>query len=269
MTLLGGMLALAAARSAAPRPRFQRRHDDRRRLLRPDPGGDQPRRRRARSVPIPCWPWWPIGFLGYMILDRTSRRMATRARAPRPVAARRRRGRRASRSTAFSTDSRSASPSTSRTSVGIIVAAAVLVHDFSDGINTVGIVLGKQGGVRSAFRLAAGRRGGAGDRRRLDPAAAILHGNLLGYGLALFAGFFIYISASDLLPESYHDHPTGLTTVDDDPRHRGRLRGRPPRRGVNDVRGHSGAVRGSGMTKREFWIWARREISPRHLLHQG
>jgi len=36
---------------------------------------------------------------------------------------------------------------------------------------------------------------------------------VLGGCLALFAGFFIYISASDLLPESYHDHPTGWTTA--------------------------------------------------------
>src|SRR5437763_16532482 len=35
--------------------------------------------------------------------------------------------------------------------VGAVVAAAVLVHDFSDGINPVGIVLGKKGGSRSAL----------------------------------------------------------------------------------------------------------------------
>jgi ZIP family zinc transporter len=35
----------------------------------------------------------------------------------------------------------------------------------------------------------------------------------LGVLLALFGGFFIYISASDLLPESYHDHPTRWTTA--------------------------------------------------------
>ena len=33
------------------------------------------------------------------------------------------------------------------------------------------------------------------------------------FSLALFAGFFIYISASDLLPESYHEHPTIWTTA--------------------------------------------------------
>ena len=31
--------------------------------------------------------------------------------------------------------------------------------------------------------------------------------------LALFAGFFLYIGASDLIPESYHAHPKLLTTV--------------------------------------------------------
>ena len=29
----------------------------------------------------------------------------------------------------------------------------------------------------------------------------------------LFAGFFLYIGASDLLPESFHAHPKALTTV--------------------------------------------------------
>src|SRR5271170_1124677 len=35
--------------------------------------------------------------------------------------------------------------------VGLVVAAAVLAHDFSDGINTVGVVLNRQGGIRAAF----------------------------------------------------------------------------------------------------------------------
>jgi ZIP family zinc transporter len=30
--------------------------------------------------------------------------------------------------------------------------------------------------------------------------------------LALFAGFFLYIGASDLIPESHHQHPTFWTT---------------------------------------------------------
>jgi ZIP family zinc transporter len=96
--------------------------------------------------------------------------------------------------------------------VGLVVAAAVLAHDFSDGINTVGIVLNRRGGSRAALGwlvvdAIAPVVGAASTLAfRFEP-------KVLGAGLALFAGFFIYISASDLLPESYHDHPTTLTTV--------------------------------------------------------
>jgi len=98
------------------------------------------------------------------------------------------------------------------TSVGAIVAAAVLAHDFSDGINTVGVVLNRQGGSRSALGWLI-----------IDAVAPVIGAastlllsfrqDVLGYCLASFAGFFIYISASDLLPESYHDHPTRWTTA--------------------------------------------------------
>jgi zinc transporter ZupT len=96
--------------------------------------------------------------------------------------------------------------------VGVIVAVAVLVHDFSDGINTVNLVL-KNGGSRAlAYRWLL-----------IDAAAPILgaaatlfiHVNegVLSLILATFAGFFLYIGASDLLPESHHSHPKALTTV--------------------------------------------------------
>lgn len=97
-------------------------------------------------------------------------------------------------------------------SVGAVVAAAVLAHDFSDGINTVGVVLNKKGGSRSALGWllldAVAPVIGAGSTLFLNVPE-----DVLGFLLALFAGFFIYISASDLLPESYHDHPTSLTTA--------------------------------------------------------
>lgn len=97
-------------------------------------------------------------------------------------------------------------------SVGAVVAAAVLAHDFSDGINTVGIVLNRKGGSRSALGWlmidAVAPVVGAASTLFLN-----FQEQVLGFLLALFAGFFIYISASDLLPESYHDHPTSLTTA--------------------------------------------------------
>ena len=97
-------------------------------------------------------------------------------------------------------------------SVGWVVALAVLAHDFSDGINTVSIILKDRGDRRRALRWLL-----------LDAVAPVvgvlaaslfqIKGEDLGRLLALFAGFFLYIGASDLLPESYHAHPRRWTTV--------------------------------------------------------
>jgi zinc transporter ZupT len=96
--------------------------------------------------------------------------------------------------------------------VGLIVAAAVLTHDFSDGVNTMNIVL-RNGGER-----ARGLRWLLADAAA--PAAGIaatrlwaMPSNRFGLALALFGGFFLYIGASDLIPESFHAHPKLLTTV--------------------------------------------------------
>jgi ZIP family zinc transporter len=96
--------------------------------------------------------------------------------------------------------------------IGIIVAAAVLTHDFSDGINTVNMVL-KSGGsrARAARWLAIDA---------IAPVVGIIATLLisvsptqLGILLALFSGFFLYIGTSDLLPESHHVHPKIWTTI--------------------------------------------------------
>lgn len=96
--------------------------------------------------------------------------------------------------------------------VGIIVAVAVLVHDFSDGINTVNMILKNSGTRQQAFKWLL-----------VDAIAPVLgitstlffsvSGPTLGIILAVFTGFFLYIGASDLLPESHHNHPTRWTTV--------------------------------------------------------
>ena len=96
--------------------------------------------------------------------------------------------------------------------VGIIVAAAVLTHDFSDGINTVSMILKNNGRRIQAWRWLF-----------IDAIAPVLgvistffftvNETELGLLLALFAGFFLYIGASDLIPESYHEHPVHWTTV--------------------------------------------------------
>jgi ZIP family zinc transporter len=95
--------------------------------------------------------------------------------------------------------------------VGVIVATAVLVHDFSDGINTVNMILKNSGTRAEAFKWLL-----------IDAVAPVLgvvstlffsvSETTLGVILAIFAGFFLYIGASDLLPESHHNHPTAWTT---------------------------------------------------------
>jgi ZIP family zinc transporter len=97
------------------------------------------------------------------------------------------------------------------TSVGIIVTVAVLVHDFSDGINTVGLILKNGGEKATAYKWLF--------VDALAPVLGIiistfftLSETVLGIVLALFCGFFFYLGASDLLPESHHRHPTVWTT---------------------------------------------------------
>jgi ZIP family zinc transporter len=98
------------------------------------------------------------------------------------------------------------------TTVGAIVAAAVLAHDFSDGINTVTMILRNRGRGILAFRWLL-----------LDAAAPVIGVAVtfafglsdvhLGLVLSLFCGFFLYLGASDLLPESHHRHPKLFTGV--------------------------------------------------------
>lgn len=96
--------------------------------------------------------------------------------------------------------------------VGAIVTAAVLTHDFSDGINTVNLVLrngGSAGKARSWLLIdaLAPLLGAASTLLFRIPESAI------GLVLAVFVGTFLYLSASDLIPESHHRHPRALTTV--------------------------------------------------------
>ena len=96
--------------------------------------------------------------------------------------------------------------------LGLVVALAVLAHDFSDGINTVNMVLKHAGDRARAMRWLM-----------VDAAAPVVgvlvaffisvSESQLGLLLALFAGFFLYIGTADLLPESHHRHPVFWTTL--------------------------------------------------------
>ena len=94
--------------------------------------------------------------------------------------------------------------------IGLLIALAVLAHDFSDGFNTVTVLLRHRGSLRSSFKWL------------LVDATTPLLGALstlliqipqvwLAFLLAEFAGSFLYIGASDLLPEAHHKHSSVLT----------------------------------------------------------
>ena len=96
--------------------------------------------------------------------------------------------------------------------IGWVFTLAILAHDFSDGINTVNMVIrnnGKRVTIIKWLILAA-----------LAPAVGFImtlffsvSAPVLGLILAVFIGLFLYISASDLIPESHHRHPALWTTL--------------------------------------------------------
>lgn len=96
--------------------------------------------------------------------------------------------------------------------VGWVVAAAVLAHDFSDGINTVNMIVKNNGNRAQALRWLG--------IDAFAPVAGVLIAQLitvnesvLGLILGVFTGLFLYIGASDLIPESHHKHPAAWTTI--------------------------------------------------------
>ncbi len=89
--------------------------------------------------------------------------------------------------------------------VGLIIAIAVIAHDFSDGLNTVTLMLTHKNTKEKAIKLLI-----------VDAIAPILGvlstflfeipENILVIYLGFFAGFLLYIGASDLLPEAHSKH---------------------------------------------------------------
>lgn len=94
--------------------------------------------------------------------------------------------------------------------IGLTVALGVLAHRFSDGINTV--AFSNRNGYDTAWKWI--------HLNAIAPVIGILAGsfihmpaNILGYVLGCSAGLFLYISASDLVPECHHGHPKLMTSV--------------------------------------------------------
>ncbi len=96
--------------------------------------------------------------------------------------------------------------------VGIIVTTAVLIHKFSDGLATVNMILKNNGGKEQALKWLI--------INAIAPILGVISTlfftisqTALGLILALFAGFFIYIASSNMIPESHHEHSTKWTTL--------------------------------------------------------
>lgn len=89
--------------------------------------------------------------------------------------------------------------------VGFVVLLAVVAHDFADGLNTVTFMLATRNNrwrtilllVVDALAPVAGAL--LAQVLRIDPA-------VLAFQLAFFAGFLLYLGASDLLPH-VHERP--------------------------------------------------------------
>ena len=96
--------------------------------------------------------------------------------------------------------------------LGLVIAAAVIAHDFSDGINTVSFIVRGGSSWRAAlpWLLADAFAPVVGAMSTL--LFRIPEANI-GPVLAVFAGTFLYLGASDLIPESQHQHPRAATTL--------------------------------------------------------
>lgn len=96
--------------------------------------------------------------------------------------------------------------------VGAVVTFAVLTHAFSDGINTVNFALfDNKEEHRAWWWLSAN-----GAARILGIVATfwiIIPESIFALLIALFTGFFLYLGASELVPESHHRHPHFWTTA--------------------------------------------------------
>jgi ZIP family zinc transporter len=94
--------------------------------------------------------------------------------------------------------------------VGAIVATAVIVHDMTDGLNTVVVMLKNHQSARRAQALlvldAVAPMAGI-----LATSLAAVPERLLAYLLAFFAGEFLYLGAGSLLPETRNQDSWKLT----------------------------------------------------------
>ncbi len=96
--------------------------------------------------------------------------------------------------------------------IGVAVAVAVIAHDFADGLNTMSLMLTHNNSTRRSLVLLG-----------LDAVAPLLGAlstlffqlspGFLALYLGFFAGFLLYISAADILPEAHSQRRSAVTIL--------------------------------------------------------
>ena len=91
--------------------------------------------------------------------------------------------------------------------IGLALAAAVLLHKLADGVSAVGVMLGTEHSVRETTLMlvitAVAPVAGAAAQSFL-----VLPVSVLALMLSWFAGMFLYLGASRLLPEARRSNPS-------------------------------------------------------------
>lgn len=96
--------------------------------------------------------------------------------------------------------------------LGFAVFIAILAHAFSDGLNTVSLLIKSGHWNKRSYLLL-----GLDAVMRISGAALgtyiSISDPILGLYLATFAGFVIYLATSHILPEAHSRHPSKLTML--------------------------------------------------------
>lgn len=96
--------------------------------------------------------------------------------------------------------------------LGVAVAIAVVAHAFTDGLNTVALLVNTGNWKKQSIYLLA-----VDGVARLSGAAfgtyVLISDRFVSLYLALFAGMLIYLATSHILPEAHSKHPSRLTLV--------------------------------------------------------
>jgi zinc transporter ZupT len=96
------------------------------------------------------------------------------------------------------------------TTVGVAVAIAVIAHDFTDGLNTVNLMLLNRNKTKKAFAFLLADAF-APVLGALSTLLFTIPSKALPLYLGFFAGFLLYIGASEILPEAHSKHSSYWT----------------------------------------------------------